>query len=348
MGCDIKNGMARQLRMEFEGAIHHITVRSNGKEYLFEDDPDRVYLLGRLQESAEQHGVRVYLFCLMRNHFHLVVETPKGNLGRFMQSLLTGYTVYFNLRHRHHGHVTQGRYGARLVEGDAYLLKLSRYVHLNPVHVKGVAKKALAERLAVLREHLWSSYPGYSGLGPRFDLVEEGPMLALVTGKGDARRSAYRDFVEKGLKQPDEAFAGEMWRSPRSIGGEKFREWVDDLYVGKVKGHGRREDVSFRVEARKRLSAKQVEEVVARVCAVGLSELSAHRRSSWVKGLASLMLVKYANLTQREVADRLGLTTGAGVSYQVRKMRRQMDTSTEVRHLIATATKVLESLSGKR
>ena len=66
--------MARQLRMEYPGAIYHITVRSNGKEDLFTDDPDRVYLLGRLKESAEQHGVRVYLFCLMHNHFHLVVE----------------------------------------------------------------------------------------------------------------------------------------------------------------------------------------------------------------------------------------------------------------------------------
>lgn len=334
--------MARHLRLEYEGAIYHITVRSNGKEDLFEDDPDRVHLLGRLKESAEQHGVLVYLFCLMRNHFHLVVETPKGNLGRFMHSLLTGYTVYFNLRHRRHGHVTQGRYGARLVEGDAYLLKLSRYVHLNPVHVKGVANQSLADRLAVLRAHRWSSYPGYSGLGPRYDLVEEGPMLALVDGKSNARRSVYRDFVEHGMRQPDEVFAGEMWRSPHSIGGEKFREWVDERYAEQVKGHGCREDVSFRNETHKRLTATQVEVVVARVCGVGVSELSMHRRSGWIKGLTGLMLGKYANMTQREVADRLGLTTGAGVSYQIRKLHRQMDTNTEVRQLIAKTEKALE------
>ena len=335
--------MARQLRLEYKGAIYHITVRSNGKDDLFEDDPDRVYLLGRLKESAEQHGVRVFLFCLMRNHLHLVVETPQGNLGRFMQSLLTGYTVYFNLRHRRHGHVTQGRYGARLVEGDAYLLKLSRYVHLNPVHIKGVAKKTLEERLAVLREHRCCSYPGYSGLGPRFDLVEEGPMLALVGGKSDTRRTAYQDFVENGLKQPDEAFAGEMWRSPRSIGTEKFRQWVDDLYGGKLKSHTHKEDVSFRAETRKSLSEKLVEDVVAKACGVRVVELKTSRRASLAKGLAGMMLVKFAGLTQREASARLGLTTGAAVSYQVRKLRRLIESKAEVHKLVAQVTKTLDA-----
>ena len=340
--------MARQLRLEYKGAIYHITVRSNGKADLFADDPDRVYLLGRLKESAEQHGVRVYLFCLMRNHFHLVVETPKGNLGRFMQSLLTAYTVYFNLRHRRHGHVTQGRYVARLVAGDDYLLKLSRYVHLNPVHVKAVEKKSLEERLAVLCGHRWSSYPGYSGLEPRFDLVEEEPMLALVGGKSDARRTAYRDFVENGLRQPDEAFAGEMWRSPRSIGTDQFREWIDDLYADKMKGHSRREDVSFRAEARKCISAKQVEEVVAKTCGIPLAELKTCRRASFAKGVAGMMLVKYANLTQREISVRLGLVSGSGVSYQVRKLRRQMEHKAEVRQMVAKITTTLDTISGNR
>jgi len=336
--------MARQLRLEYKGAIYHITVRSNGKEDLFEDDPDRVYLLGRLKESAEQHGVRVYLFCLMRNHFHLVVETPNGNLGRFMQSLLTGYTVYFNLRHRRHGHVTQGRYGARLVEGDAYLLKLSRYVHLNPVYVKGAATKSMEERLAVLRQHRWSSYPGYGGTGPRFDLVDEGPMLALAGGRGEARRAAYRDFVESGLKQPDESFAGEMWRSARSIGAEKFRQWVDDLYGAKLKHHPRREDVSFREETRKTLSEKQVEAVVASTCGLRVAELKTRRRTNVAKGLVGMMLVKYANLTQREVSVRLGLTTGSGVSYQVRKLRRQMEHKAEFRQRVAKITATLDAM----
>ena len=117
--------MARQLRVQYDGAICHVTVRANGREDLFEQDQDCVYLLARIGEAVDRYQVRVYLFCLMSSHFHLVVETPRGNLGAFMQGILTGYGVYFNRAHRRHGHVTQGRYGARLVSGDEYLLKLS-------------------------------------------------------------------------------------------------------------------------------------------------------------------------------------------------------------------------------
>lgn len=141
--------------MEYRGAICHVTVRSNGGTALFGDDKDRWYLLGRIAEAAELNGVLVYVYCLMRNHVHLALETPRGNLGRFMQGVLTGYGVYYNRRHWTHGHVTQGRYGAKLVEGNEYLLKLSRYVHLNPVKVEGMRREPVVERLEALR-----SYPG--------------------------------------------------------------------------------------------------------------------------------------------------------------------------------------------
>ncbi len=337
--------MARQLRLEYEGAIYHVTVRSNGGENLFKGDKDRVYLLSRIKECSELHGVRVYLFCLMRNHFHLVIETPKANLSRFMQSVLTGYTVYFNLRHGRHGHVTQGRYGARLVEGDDYLLKLSRYVHLNPVCVKNMKGKPTAERLEALRKYRWSSYPGYSGTGARYELVDEGAMLALAGGRGEERRQEYRRFVEEGLKRPDEEFEVEMWRSPRSIGNEEFRQRIDDSYAEKIRDHKRPEDVSFRREARKRLSAGKVEEVVAKVFGIRVNELKEQRRDWVVKGVAGMMLVKYADMTQREAAERLGLKTGAGVSYQVRKLAKQMGHDKEQTLLVKRIAKKLDSLS---
>ena len=98
--------MARKVRVEYEGAIYHLTVRANGGDALFTDDGDRRYLLSRIAEARDTYQVRVYFFCLMATHFHLVVETLRGNLGRFMQGVLTGYGVYYNRRHRSHGHVT--------------------------------------------------------------------------------------------------------------------------------------------------------------------------------------------------------------------------------------------------
>jgi len=122
--------------VEYPGAIYHVTIRGNNRRVLFLDDEDRGRFLERLGEYREEYAVRVYAFCLMTNHVHLVVETPNANLGRFLHRLQTAYTTYFNLRHGQSGHLTEGRYGAKAVEGDEYLLKLARYVQLNPVFVE--------------------------------------------------------------------------------------------------------------------------------------------------------------------------------------------------------------------
>lgn len=138
--------MARKLRIQFNGAIYHVTFRGNARQPIFADDRDRERLTARVAESAEDFDVRVYLYCWMGNHGHMLVETPRGNLSVFMGSVLTGYTVYFNLRHRRCGHLMQGRFGSMLVSGDAYLLRLSRYVHLNPVSVEAWRGRPLEER----------------------------------------------------------------------------------------------------------------------------------------------------------------------------------------------------------
>ncbi len=156
--------MARHLRVEFPGAIYHVTCRMIGegrleRSRLFTDDQDRERFVDRLAERVEQYHVRLFQFVLMTNHFHLVFETPEGNCSRFMQSLSTAYTVYYNLRHGRHGHVLDGRYKAKVVEGDAYLLTLTRYVHLNPVHVGEARDWPVEERIRFLRGYKWSTYP---------------------------------------------------------------------------------------------------------------------------------------------------------------------------------------------
>ena len=156
--------MARHLRVEFPGAIYHVTCRMVGdwrteKTFLFRDDADHGRFLERLAERVEQYNIRLYLFVCMTNHFHLVFETPEANCSKFMQSLSTAYTVYYNLRHGRHGHLLDGRFKAKLVEGDDYLLSLSRYVHLNPVQVSSQKRQAIEERIKMLRAHRWSSYP---------------------------------------------------------------------------------------------------------------------------------------------------------------------------------------------
>jgi putative transposase len=310
--------MARQLRVQYPGAIYHVTVRGNAQGDIYLDDQDRRIFLARLEESAAMHAVRVYLYCLMTNHFHLVVETPKANLGRFMHSLLTGYTVYFNLRHRRHGHLTQGRYGAKLVAGDSYLLNLSRYVHLNPVKVKAVAAQPLVARLKHLREYPWSSCRGYMGASPQQKWMAYGPLAALLGGRGRERAERYRRFVESAVDAGDDGFKTELMRSPRSIGDDKFRAWVDEQYAGLVAGRHRPEDVSFR-RMDQPVTVEAVLGAVCRVAGVCEEDLKARRRDWTWRSIAAQLLCKHAGLTRRECADSLGLGSGAAVSYHVRQ-----------------------------
>jgi len=334
--------MARQLRVQYKGAIYHVTARSNGEDDLFGDDIDRKYLLSHLSEEVETHGVRLYQFCLMSNHCHLVVETPRANVDRFMHGVLTGYGVYFNRRHRRHGHVTQGRYGAKLVEGDEYLLRLSRYVHLNPVKIAKMAAVAPKEKVACLREYSWSSYRGYIGAGERNKFVEYGPMLGLM-GCAKARRMAeYRRFVEANVVGDDEEFLSDMARSSRAIGSEKFLEWVDDRYdelLGKRKG---KEDASFRRTSR-RQSPDAILSAVAKFGGVKKEELSIRRRDSALRAVASLMLCRYGGLTQRHAASILGLKTGVAVSCQLKRLKTLIESAPHLQRLVQRLDHTLSS-----
>ena len=333
--------MARLLRVEYKGAIYHVTVRSNSGGELYRDEKDREYWVHRVGESAKTHGVRVHLYCMMGNHFHLVVETPRANLGRFMQSLLTGYTVFFNRRHQLHGHVTQGRYVARLVAGDDYLLKLSRYVHLNPVKVKAARSLPLEERCTVLAAYQWSSYRSYVGLCSGPDWLVSEPMLALIGGQKGGRRRRYREYVDAGIAEDDAEFQAALRRSARSIGDEDFREEVDTRYGALLSHRHRPEDVALRHIAAATVPPAEVLTAVAKTAGVDVGELSRRRRESPLRAIAACLLVRHAGQTQREVALLLGLQSGSSVSCQLRRLVDLAKDDRRVSNLITRAERRL-------
>ena len=243
--------MARLLRIEFPGAIYHVTCRMLGdaqvdNSLLFRDDADRRRFLDRLADQVEQHRIRLFLFVCMTNHFHLVFETPEANCSVFMQSLLTAYTVYYNLRYGRHGHLLDGRFKARLVEGDEYLRALSRYVHLNPVQVGTLKDEPIGERVAALRTYPWSSYPGYIDSRKSLGFVEYGPLLSEMHGRKCDWPKRYQKFVETGLAESDEDFKAALKLSPHSIGSDNFRTWINELYQNRLEKHARPEDASLR------------------------------------------------------------------------------------------------------
>jgi REP element-mobilizing transposase RayT len=313
--------MARQLRVEFPGAIYHVTCRMIGDAQLdhsrlFSEDPERERFLDRLSERVEEYNIRLYQFVLMTNHFHLVFETPEANCSKFMHALLTSYTVYYNLRHGRHGHLLDGRFKAKLVEGDDYLLALSRYVHLNPVKVGAIKDKPLAERIRHLRGYPWSSYPSYIGKARAYDFVTYGPVLAEMGRKPRERPRRYAEYVETGLAETDEEFAEALGLSPRSIGGEGFRAWVDELYEKLAGGDRVAEDVAFR-QVCESLEPAVVLRRVAEGMGVEEPELYRRRRDSVLRAVAARCLMRYAGQTQREAAQILGAGSGSAISKQL-------------------------------
>ena len=210
--------MARPLRIEYPGALYHVTSRGNGRADIFLDDQDRLTFLDILGDAAGRFGWRCHAYCLMDNHYHLLIETPEANLSRGMRHVNGVYTQRFNRAHELVGHVFQGRFKAILVEREAYLLELSRYVVLNPVRA-GLVRSA--------KDWRWSSYRATAGLkkGPNFLHTK---WILGQFGKGDRGRTEYRRFITAGKG----ASPWEDLRQQIYMGGSNFIERVVAEYGG--------------------------------------------------------------------------------------------------------------------
>jgi len=277
--------MARPLRLEFPGALYHVTSRGNARQKIYLDDEDRRLYLDLLGKEVAQQGWRCYACCLMDNHYHLLIETPEPNLVAGMRRLNGVYTQAFNRRHGRVGHLFQGRYKAIVVDKDAYLRELCRYIVLNPVRAKAVKTP---ERWP------WSSYRATVGElpAPSWLAVEE--VRALFPG-----RSAYRRFVEEGIGQdsPWSRLRGQIY-----LGGEDFLKRMERRLPGRrVRGIARAHLEPLRPDA------AAVEAGVAKAYRISIDRVL-DRASGEAYKAAVYLLRRAANLPLAEVAKRAGIS----------------------------------------
>jgi len=175
--------MARPLRIEYEGALCHVTSRGNAGAEIYDDDVDREYCVSLLDRIRKKHQPIFHAYIVMPNHYHFMIETPLANLSEILHNVNSTYTTYFNRRHKRIGHLFQGRYKAIVVEKDSYLLELSRYIHLNCIR---------AGLMEELEEYSWSSYPAYIGK------VSKPPWLEVdwcLSHFGGSRKGAVEEFI---------------------------------------------------------------------------------------------------------------------------------------------------------
>ena len=231
--------MARPLRVDIEDGWYHVTARGDHRQVIFRDERDHGHFVELLEEMRERFRVGVMAYVCMGNHYHVMVRTPEANLSRAIQWLNISYSVWFNKRHEESGHVFQGRFRSVVVEGEAWGLELSQYVHLNPVRIKalgqgksrraedraGVSQPPTAEevkrRLEKLRGYRWSSYRAYAGYGVKPSWLDAEALLARAGGM-----TKYRKTVEDRVRQGVEETPWEQVKLGIALGTAAFAKKI--------------------------------------------------------------------------------------------------------------------------
>lgn len=317
--------MARPLRLEFPGAIWHITTRGNEKREIYRDDIDRQRFLDFLARTVMTYRWILHAWVLMANHYHLLVETPQMGLSRGVKWLNQNYVELFNKRHDRVGHLFQGRFKAILVEREGHLLELVRYIVLNPVRCGAVVYAS---------DYEWSNYAATAGLTPPPSWLEIDWTLAQF-GAPDrvAAHEAYRQFVAdaRGASyNPWEKVLGQIY-----LGSAEFRDRMQKLIEEKQRSceHPRPQRVA---------APPSLQVIVSAVVGtIGQSpeELREKSREIGRKALAHVA-VDHAGLPLREVAECLGVTSAA-VTKMCVAARRLYESSEEYRSRIDRIRKAL-------
>jgi REP-associated tyrosine transposase len=213
--------MARSLRITFPGAFYHVTSRGNERKAVFKSTRDRQKFYEYLETATERYNAVIHAYCLMDNHYHILLETPLGNLPQIMQHINGAYTTYYNVKRARAGHLFQGRYKAILVEMDEYAKELSRYIHLNPVRAKLVETPEKYE---------WSSYNFFIGRKKAPDWLHRDFILSYFGNKVSSAQLGYKKFVSSHVNLKYDSPLKEVTASVL-LGSHDFIQFVKDTYL---------------------------------------------------------------------------------------------------------------------
>ncbi len=217
--------MGRPLRIEYPDAFYHITARGNERKNIFKSIKDRERFLGYLESASERYKAIIHTYSLMDNHYHILLQTPAGNLSQIMHHINGAYTNYFNVKRKRSGHLFQGRYKALLVDIDEYAQELSRYIHLNPVRAGMVEKP---------EQYKWSSYQYYINMNKSPNWLCTDFILNLFSKKNSVPRKQYRKFVEAMIDVEYESPLKKVFAST-ILGGRSFINQIRETHLDRKK-----------------------------------------------------------------------------------------------------------------
>jgi REP-associated tyrosine transposase len=303
--------MARPLRIEYPGAYYHVTSRGNEQKDVFKSQKDREKFLSYLESATHRYGAAIHAYCLMSNHYHLILETPGGNLSQIMRHINGAYTTYFNVKRKRAGHLFQGRYKAILIEADEYASELSRYIHLNPVNAGMVTRP---------EEYQWSSYRSYIGEKTHPAWLKTEFILGYFSKKAANARKKYRLFVEDML--------GNEYESPLNgtigsslLGSSGFVEEITTQYL-------KDKQASRDVPAVRQLASQPLPEKTIREVKQAFAENEKLARQA-----AMHLCHKYSGSTLREIGSHFNVKESA-ITEGSRRFALKMDKDQKLREKV--------------
>lgn len=303
--------MARPLRIEYPGAFYHVTSRGNEQKDIFKSRKDREKFLDYLGSATERYGAAVHAFCLMSNHYHLLLETPEGNLAQIMRHINGAYTTYYNVKRKRSGHLFQGRYKAILVQADRYAAELSRYIHMNPVKV-GI--------VAIPESYEWSSYRHYIGLAEAPAWLKRSFILGWFSGK-----DTYRQFVEDSMGQETEnPFAGIV--ASTILGSADFVKQITETHLGEILA-------DRNLPAVRRLNRPTLDEIVT-------TASQQIKDDALSKKVSIYFCHRYSGAHLREIGERFEMSDAA-VSQASKRLRAAYENDAALKKIMSRIGKKL-------
>ena len=283
--------MARPLRIEYEGALYHVTSRGNEGRKIYFAKSDYNKFIDYLEAAQEKYHYLLHGYVLMTNHYHLLLETPSANLNRAMHYINGSYTNYINLKRSHRGHLLQGRYKAILVDRDNYLLELSRYVHLNPVRAKMVERP---------EDYPYSSYRAFICKGKE-GIVYRDLLLGMMAEDERKAVKLYKDFVDKAIGIEMESPLKNVYGGI-ILGKKKF---IKDT-LGRLKEEDiQRKGISHGREFKKQYDVQEIVDKTAAFFNMAPYEI-AEKRNKEIRHTVIYLIKRYTGSTNGQIGQYFG------------------------------------------
>jgi len=314
--------MARPLRVEYPGAFYHVINRGNAGENLFKGIRDREKFLEYLETAIERFSLKIYTYCLMTNHFHVLLETQLPNLSQAIQWVNVSYAGYFNRKYRRNGHLFQGRFKSILVDADEYLKQLSRYIHLNPVRANLVEHPD---------EYKWSSYSTITGKTKEPAWLESAWLLSQFGTKRKQAITNYKKFVEeantKDLKNPAKDLSGGF-----ILGSPDFVIWIKEAFLSTRSDEN---EIPQLRELKPRINIDQIVEAVCREfnCEIEII-LQKGRKRNVARDVAIYLVRVLSGEKGKNIGEYFGNISGAAITRRYNCLVKQIENSKRFRNRI--------------